>query len=116
MRNTTISRSFVFAVANIVVSRVVLAGMDVRTFLRDRSSRPSMGYWQEHCQIEIACGWDLSGRHPLGNLKAGFKSRFLSLFGQSPLLPALVLCPVPTAAAARATRPSAYRPSAYRPS
>lgn len=108
MRNTIISRSSVSAVANIVVSRVVQAGMAVRTLLRCSSSHPDMGYWQEHCQAEIARGWDQSGRHPMGNLKAGFKSGFLPSFGQS----ALVLCPAPVAvAAARANRPSAYRPS-----
>ena len=112
MRNTTISRSFVFAVANIVVSRVVLAGMAVRMFIRGTSTRPSMGYWQEHCQAEIARGWDQSGRHPIGNLKAGFKSCFLLLLGKPALVPALVRCPAPVApAAARANRPSAYRPS-----
>lgn len=105
MRNTTISSSFVSAVANIVVSRVVLAGVAVRSYLRATSSRTTMGYWLEHCQAEIARGWDHSGRHPIGNLKAGFKSSLLMSLGH----PALVLCPAPVAAVtASANRPGAY--------
>lgn len=96
MRNTTISSSFVSAVANIVVSRVVLTGMAVRNYLRGTSSRTTMGYWLEHCQAEIAQGWDQSGRHPIGNLKAGFKPSLLAHFGHA----ALVLCPAPVAVVA----------------
>lgn len=96
MRNTTISSSFVSAVANIVVSRVVLAGMAVRSYLRATSSRATMGYWLERCQAEIARGWDHSGHHPVGNLKAGFKPSLLMSFGQ----PTLVLCPAPVAVVA----------------
>lgn len=106
MRNTTNSSSFVSAVASLVVYRVALAGMAVRSYLRGTSSREPMGYWLEHCHAEIARGWDQSGRHPTGILKAGFKPGLLTHLGH----PALVLCPAPVAAAsARATRPSAYR-------
>lgn len=108
MRNTTISRSFVSAVATVVVNRVAVAGMAVRSYLRGTSSHTTMGYWLEHCQADIARGWDQSGRHPQGSLKAGLKSGFLPRFGQA----ALVLCPAPVAVAtARAYRPEAQRHS-----